>query len=254
MVNAIIVTTKLRVYGMPNIFKDSKIKKILKLSKRVLFTRFQSNLCMFLVVIIITLILTKIFAKPKISGEVVIEEVKECPKCPEVSCPQIECPPIECFCPEKIINKISYRYVCPNGLIVNKSDNCFIIPFNITSKYSATVNGISLSLDDVRYIKENDSIRIVGVNYTIINKGEEPILPIIEIRVYKRWTYKVMGNLPQKIIKIEKILNPNEGIKRSERTNIVIKDLNRKIRLDLKNAIPDPDEYILSVFKKLNVS
>jgi len=181
---------------MPDPFsKPSKSKKFLKVLKATFLSKIPMNLVLLILIIVLSLIgfkaLTNDNTNDTLTGNVILES-----KCPECVCEQTgaECEQDCDLCPikTKVETKNIIYYKCPSGALVEDLEECTSILPNVTTEDSGTVEGVTLVIDDVEYEKDQeDSGFVTAVEYTIINKGDYPIIPKIEVKVYEEWTLKV---------------------------------------------------------------
>ncbi len=229
--------------------KPSKVKKILNFLRIILLSKIPMNLLFLIIIIMISIIGFQNLKGKGTTGAAVIEE-KENAECPECICEEKKCE-INCsLCPIKTkiekVNVIYYR--CEDGSLVRDLEECKPKFPEIDEKYSGTVSGVTLSIDDIKLEKEDeDSGFVTEISYTIINKGDLPIVPKIEIKVYREWSYKVKASEPNKVIDTESVVAPNDFIKRTDKVRIYFKGKEQTIRLLLIDMLPDPDREILAV-------
>ncbi len=235
---------------MVNPFAEpSKKEKILKVLKAVFLKRFPMNF-LFLVIIIGLSIYGFQYFKPgeTPTGEVVAD-VSE-PECPECVCEDTECEQDCGLCPikTKIEKEEVIRYQCSDGGVVDELEECEKDFPDIDEEYSGTVSGVTLSIDNIEYDKdEDDSGFVTRVDYTIINKGDFPIVPKVQVKVYEEWNLKVKKAPANKVIDPEIVVNANDYVKRKDRVRIYFKGEEQTLRLLLVDALTDPDIEVLAV-------
>jgi len=239
---------------MPDFNKPSKTRKFLLVLKTILFTKFPINLFMLLLVVGVSIALFAYVNPGSMLTGVAIAECPEC-ICKDKECPACICPELDCGkCPAKIETKTEevVKYQCPSGSIVNSLEECSSALPEISSEYSGTVNGVSIAIDDVKIDMEDDGSGgfVKQVEYTVLNKGEFPIVPKIEVRAYKEWTSQEAKNPPQKWLNPEEVIPVNGYIQRKDDMNIWFNGDKVIVRLKLINTIPDPDEEIVAVARE----
>jgi len=268
--------------------RHPKKRKFLEIIGKVFFNRIYSNLFIFILIIIMAVAATSYLKETTVTVEFppetdisvfqksAIEDLLS-EKCStigaeeallsiscsslETECPECECPEpeqTECMldcdiCPKETVTEQIYLYRCANGLIVNSSSECEDSGIEITSKYVSTVNGISIALDEVGfyYYEGNDSGKIYEVNYTIVNEGQKAVLPKVGLKIYEKWTYEMANSPPMRNFKFEDVLGIGQGLTRSEKINVILDEYDKKIRLDLIDSLPDPDETIVGVYRDI---
>lgn len=217
--------------------------------KHILLKKFPFNV-LFLLIIIGASIVGTYFLKPGVTGMVVQNVTPECPVCEETVCPECvceDCP--ECpVCEEETkVEKVNiFYYICPDGKIVNKSSGCETDLPKITSEYKSEANGVLLSIDGVEY----ESEKIKRINYTIINQGFEDIKPQLLVKVYEQWNSDVMDAEPDKKIDFNGVIKPNNWVIRSDGIDVDIESNEKKIRLELRDALITPSESIVTVVRE----
>ena len=232
---------------MPNPFaKPSKKERFLKVLKAIFFTKLPMNL-LFLLIIIILAVVGFEYMKPgeTPTGYAVLEQ--ECTKC---ICEEADCEPDCDLCPikTKVETKNVIYYKCPGGALVKDLDNCVDYMPNVSDEYSGTVESITLSIDDIEIEEdEEDSGFVTKVHYTIINRGDFPIVPQIQVKVYEDWSLKAKKAPANKILNPEIVINANDYVKRQDRVRIYFKGEEQTLRLLLVDALTDPDTEVLAV-------
>lgn len=240
---------------MPDPFtKPSKTKKIFRLLKAIFLTRIPMNILLLLLIIILSVISFE-YLQPDTTeetptGNVILEQ-----ECPEPICE--EQPELDCnLCPvkTKVETQNVIYYKCPGGALVENLDECINFLPNVSEEQSGTVEGITLAIDNVEYEKdEEDSGFVTRVDYTIINKGEFPIAPKIEVKVYEEWTLKVKAAVANKVINPEIVVNPNDYVKRQDRVRIYFKGKEQTVRLLLVDSLPTIERDIVAVTKNIDL-
>ncbi len=238
---------------MPDPFKKPSItKKILKILKAVFFTKFPINLLFLIMIITLSIVGFNYITPDKTpTGNVVLEQ-----QCPECICEEKECEQNCDLCPikTKVETKNIIYYRCPGGALVENVNDCVNYLPNVSREYSGTVEGITLVIDNIELEKdEEDSGFVTRVDYTIINRGEFPIVPQIEVKVYEEWTLKVKKAPPNKVLNPEIVVNPNDYVKRQDRVRIYFKGEEQTLRLLLVNTLPDPDQEVLAVTRDFDI-
>ncbi|MBW2974503.1 hypothetical protein KY366_02190 [Candidatus Woesearchaeota archaeon] len=248
---------------MPDPFaKPQKTKKILRTLKAIFLKKFPMNFLGVLIIIALSTVAIN-YMKPVESptGYVTLEQ--ECPTCvcEEKVCEEKVCEEKECetdcsLCPIKTkveTNNIIY-YKCQAGALVKDLEECDSHLPNVSKEYSGTVEGVTLAIDNIEYEKdEEDSGFVTRVDYTIINKGEFPVVPKIQVKVYKEWSLKVKKDPPNKILDPEIVVNPNDYVRREDRVRIYFKGEEQTLRLLLADCLPDPDREVLAVTRDFDL-
>lgn len=238
---------------MPDLFtKPSKTKKFLKVLKAIFLTKFPVNF-LFLLLIIILAIAGFQYLTPEETptGKVTLEQ-----ECPECACEEQECKQDCDLCPikTKVETKNIIYYSCPSGALVKDLDECVENLPDVSEDYSGTVERITLSIDDIELEKDDeDSGFVTHVAYTIINRGDFPIVPQIQVKVYEDWNLKVKKNPPNKVINPEIVVNPNDYVQRKDRIRIYFRGEEQTLRLLLIDTLPDPDIEVLAVTRDFDI-
>lgn len=224
----------------------SKKKIISNRLKKIFLGRLYSNLLIYMIIIGLAITAASYLApkEQEVAGHLVNIT------CPEPEpCIQNECPRLDCSeCPVEIVKETSFLIRCPNGMIVNNSENCIEEFPEITSPYFTTINGVTVSLDDVELETEGNETRITRIDYSIINQGDVSVKPKIWVKVYKAYTYEIRDSMGIKTFNHD-VLDVNGWIQIKQDTNILVKDFDEKtIRLELLDSLPDPDEKMGSVY------
>lgn len=222
--------------------------------KHVLLKKFPFNVLLLLLIIAAASFAT-IYIKPAVTASVVYQNItQECPVCEEcVECPvceeYIECTEFDCStCPTA--NK--FYYVCPSGMIVEESSECKAVMPTITSDFVSTVDGITISIDDVDYTFYSDDTGYISrINYTILNQGSEKIKPKIQIKVYEKWTSDVSSASPQKTILFKDYLDEDDWVIRSDTMKIDFDGSEQTVRLLLQDDSVAPAEDIVAVTREM---
>jgi len=264
---------------MVNFLKaTSRRKIILDKLRNIFLKRCYANLLIFIIVIALTITATLYLARPKVTisfptGAAITNIEKEnikvtledrcinegiektliditCPK--QEPCKQNNCPEVDCSkCPENVVTESVFLIRCPNGIIVNSSEDCIEEFPEITSPYFTTINGVTVSLDNVEIEKTDEETKITRIEYSVINQGENAIQPEIWVKVYKTFTNEIRDARGIKTFN-NKILEKNDWIQVKQDTNILVTDYkDKKIRLELLDSLPDPDEKLGAVFTDL---
>ena len=147
-----------------------------------------------------------------------------------------------------------YRYICPNGGIVDEEEDCERLTPETDPEYTSTSNGVSISIDSIRYEEDDDQIRIREINYTIINNGKGAIRPKVGLKIYEKYTYEVKELGYLRNFELDDVLDVNEWVSRSEIVNIIIEKEEETFRLELLDVSPDPNEYVTAVWRKMDIS
>lgn len=212
--------------------------------KHILFKKFPFNL-LFLLLVLGAVIAGTYYLKPTPTGMVVYQNVtQECPKPEEKVCPEPVCPECKkCLDCPVCGDSIAYRYRCSDGRIVDTSSECEAAMPKVSSQYKSESGGVTLAINGI----ESDDSTIKKINYTIINQGTETIKPQIAIKVYERWNSEVRDAPPDKIITFNDDIAINSWVIRSDTVNVGYEELEKKIRLELKDAFVTPPEDITSV-------
>ncbi|MBW2989016.1 hypothetical protein KY358_01725 [Candidatus Woesearchaeota archaeon] len=244
---------------MPDPFAEPPKKKsrLTRVSKAVFLTKFHTNL-LFLIIIITLSVVAFNYMKPSETptGYAVLEQA-----CPEQACPECICEEAECetdcdLCPvkTKVEKEEVILYKCPSGTVVEDLEDCKSHLPDVSKEYSGTVEGVTLAIDNIEFEKdEEDSGFVTRVDYTIINEGDFPIVPKIQVKVYQEWTLKVKKNPANKIIDPEIVVNPNDYVKRKDRVRIYFKGEEQTLRLLLADSLPDPDTEVVAVTRDFDL-
>jgi hypothetical protein len=197
--------------------KPSKKKRFFKVLKTIFLTKIPMNLLFLLIIIALSIFgfesITSNGKNETPTGYAVLEQ---------------ECP--ECVCEEK-------------------ETDCSLCPVKTNpEEYSGTVEGITLAIDNIELEKDEETTGFVtGVEYTIINKGEFPIVPKIQVKVYEDWTLKAKKAPANKVLSPEIVVSPNDYVKRQDRVRIYFRGEEQTLRLLLIDSLTDPDTEILAV-------
>ena len=257
---------------MPNPFEKppeenkslSIFKKILKVSKVILTTKFPMNL-LFLMIIIVLSVFGFEYLQPEgmesVTGNVILEE--ECPSC---VCEEVlsedavlseDCEQDCDLCPikTKVEKEEIIRYQCYKGGIVDELGECEDKLPDIPDEYVGTVDGVTLIIDNIEYEKdEDDSGFVTRVDYTIINKGDLPLVPKIEVKVYEDWTLKVKKAVANKVINPEIVVNQGEYVTRKDRVRIYFKGEEQTLRLLLVDSLSTIEREIVAVTRDFDLN
>ena len=216
--------------------------------KKILFKKFYMNVII-MILIIATAVIITLTIQPK-----------PMTICPNISCPQCpvqqQCALQSCDdCSEKILTEYIYRFICSNGAIVNTSDGCVGQPPITDPAYTSTTNGISITFDGISYqVGANNTMKVTQINYTIVNNGNNEIVPKVGLKIYELYTDEVKNAYYLRVFKADDVLGFSEWIKKSEAVNIDVQGAKLTVRLDLINTITDPDEYITTVTREISSS
>jgi len=236
-------------------FKHARSKKFLKALKAIFLNKIPMNL-LFLIIIIFVAVVGFQLIKPSNIAETPAGAVVLEAGCPECVCEQKESEPDCSLCPikTKVETKNVIYHSCPGGALVSDLKECINFLPNVSNEYSGTVEGVTFSIDNVEYERdEGDSGFVTRVDYTIINKGEFPIVPKLEVKVYTDWSIKVKAAPPNKVIDPEIVVNPNDYLTRQDKVNIYFKGEEQTLRLLLIDTLPDPDKEVLAVTKDFSL-
>jgi hypothetical protein len=183
--------------------------------------------------------------------------LKKCPVCEQCKvCEECEaCPSLDCKnCPKQTDKVTVIRYACTNGLIVDNLNNCD--PLNtvkIQTPYKETSNGVTLSIDNVKYEKMNDYNKITGIEYTIINSNEHEIKPIVLVNIYSSDQERSDQGIVHEVFDDDEYVMPDSWSVKKKITNIGFKGDNVVLRLVLKDKLPDPDEEMVRAVRPVEV-
>jgi len=232
--------------------KSSKIKKVLKVLKVIFLTKFPMNF-LFLIIVAGLSIYGFDYLMPEgtPTGDVVLQQ-----ECPECVCEEEECEPDCDLCPikTKIETKETIKYECNDGDIVTDLDDCTADFPDVDEDYSGTVEGVTLAIDNIEYEKDDeDSGFVTRVDYTIINKGDIPIVPKVEVKVYEEWTLKVSKTVANKELIPEVVLKPNEYIQRKDRVRIYFNGEEQTVRLLLVNRLQRIEQDVIAVTRDFDL-
>lgn len=242
---------------MPDPFKKpSKTKKFLKMLKAIFLTKFPMNILFLIIIMALSIVAFKYIApEEKPTGNVVLEQ-----QCPECICEEKECETEgkqACdLCPikTKVETKNIIYYKCLHGALVENLDDCINYLPNVSEEYSGTVEEVTLAIDNIEIEKdEEDSGFVTRVDYTIINRGEFPIVPKIEVKVYEEWTLKVKKLVANKVINPGIVVNPNDYVKRQDRVRIFFKGKEQTVRLLLVDSLPTIEREIVAVTRDIDL-
>jgi hypothetical protein len=241
---------------MPDPFQEpKKEQKFSKVMKAVFLTRFSTNLLYIILVMAVTVAAYELLRPNNdlLSGNAVAP--LDCPVCQnftETVCEEQACETDCDLCPikTKVEEKEIIRYSCPDGTLVDNLDDCEQTFPAVDEESSGTVEGITLAIDNIELERDTDTSGFVTrVDYTIINRGEFPIVPKIEVKVYEEWTLKVKQSVANKEIFPEVVVNPNEYVQRKDRVRIYFNGEEQTLRLLLVDQLPMIDRDILAVTK-----
>ena len=236
---------------MPDSF--SKPKRFFRVLKAIFISSFPMNL-LFLIVIIAASIFAFSFLTPEDTptANVIVEQ-----ECPECICEEQECEQDCDLCPvkTKVETQEIIKYSCPDKSIVESLEDCQKNFPEVPEENSATVEGISFFINNIEYEKdEENSGFVTRVDYTIINQGDLPIVPKIEVKVYEEWNLKTKSSVANKIINPEIVVNPNEYARRQDRVRIYFDSNKQTVRLLLVDSLPTIEREIVAVTKDIELS
>jgi len=138
-------------------------------------------------------------------------------------------------------------------MIVNRSEDCIGALPEIQTEYFTTINAVTISIDEIYIEKVNGVDTIKKIEYTIINQGVKVIKPVIWVKLYEDYTFKVRDSLGKKKFSHDDVLEKNDWIKVEQDTNLWVENIDETtIRLVLWDGLSDPDEEIGSVFTDLD--
>lgn len=234
--------------------KYPRIKKFFKLLKVIIFTRLPLNLLSLLIIIILSIVGFELI-KPNATNETPTGQVILEQQCPECICEEKEPDCDLCPIKTKVEKENIIYYSCPVGKLVEDLNDCVNYLPNVSEEYSGTVEGVTLTIDNIEYEKdEEDSGFVTRVDYTIINKRKKPIVPKLQVKVYQEWTLKVKAAPPNKEIDPEIVVNSNDYTKRQDTVRIYFIGEEQTLRLLLIDALPDPDKEILVVTRDFDLA
>jgi len=229
----------------------SIVKRILKVTEVIFTTRFPMTL-LFLIIIIVLSIVGFEYLQPdgmeSITGNVILEE--ECPACVCEEAVSEECETDCALCPirTKVEKEEIIRYQCFKGGVVDELKECEEGLPDIPDEYVGTVEGVTLIIANIEYEEDgDDSGFVTRVDYTIINKGDLPLVPKLELKVYEDWTLKVKKTVANKVINPEIVVNPGEYVTRRDRVRIYFKGEEQTLRLLLVNSLPTIEQDVVAV-------
>jgi len=173
--------------------------------------------------------------------------------CPDPEpCQELNCStcPVETEYINVTQNLIYYR--CKDGRLVTDEDECKANYPEIRSGDVVTADDITFSIDRLDHsLESNNSARLLKINYTILNKRETRIMPRIAIKMYDTWTSEIADEEPRFFISHGELIDGEDWARISKSINIYVGDRDNKIRFGLQNTLPDPDEDIAAIVKKL---
>lgn len=247
---------------MPDPFKPKEqnkflavTKKAFKVAKAVLITRIPMNILLLLIIISLSIVGFEYMQPDKTAdtptGNLVLEQ-----QCPECICEEKQAEQNCELCPvkTKVETKNVFYYTCPAGEIVKDLEECKNYFPNVSGESSGTVEGITLAIDNIEFEKdEEDTGFVTRVDYAIINRGEFPIVPKIEVKVYDEWTLKTKKAVANKVINPEIVVNPNDYVKRQDRVRIFFNGREQTVRLLLVDSLPTIEREIVAVTKDIDI-
>lgn len=232
--------------------KHSIIKRFFKVLKVIFLEKIPMNILLLIIIISLSVIGFNCLKADKTpTGNVVLEQ-----ECPECICEEKECEPDCNLCPlkTKVETQNTIYYTCPGGALVEDLSECKKYLPNVSGEYSGTVEGITLTIDGIKFEKESDTTgAVTRIDYTIINRGKKPIVPKIEVKVYGEWGRKILGAEPNKILEPEIVVNPNDYVKRQDAVRLSFEGKKQTLRLRLINTLPKPDKEILILTRDFNL-
>jgi hypothetical protein len=227
--------------------KPSKKKRFFKVLKTIFLTKIPMNLLFLLIIIALSIFgfesITSNGKNETPTGYAVLEQ-----ECPECVCEEKETDCSLCPVKTKVETQNVIYYKCPQGALVKDLSECMDQLPDVPEEYSGTVEGITLAIDNIELEKDEETTGFVtGVEYTIINKGEFPIVPKIQVKVYEDWTLKAKKAPANKVLSPEIVVSPNDYVKRQDRVRIYFRGEEQTLRLLLIDSLTDPDTEILAV-------
>ncbi|MDP7116009.1 MAG: hypothetical protein QF915_03030 [Candidatus Woesearchaeota archaeon] len=222
--------------------------------KHIFFKSFSLNLLL-LLLLVGGVIAGTLYLKPTVTGAVVYQNVtQDCPTCevcPEqlieekisikFKCSNGDLVDHEVDCP-KVEPKTVYMYRCTDGRIVEDESECKAAVPEIDSEFNSKADGITLSIDAVEF----KNYAVNKINYTIINEGDHDIKPKLLIKIYDSWT-TASGESPDKTIRFTEEIETDSWIIRSDSLSIDFDDEEDRLRLELQDASKTPPEVITAV-------
>jgi hypothetical protein len=242
--------------------QSSKSGKFLRVMKVIFFSKFSMNLFFLFLIIGLSIVGFKyISPTPSPTGQVILE--KDCPDCPicegtiiEGSECKQECEQDCDLCPvkTKLETKDIIKYKCPSGDLVEDLADCEDYFPQVSEEYSGTVGKVTFSIDNIEYEQdEEDSGFVTKVGYTIINNGDTPIVPKVEVKVYEEWNLKSKKSVANKVINPEIVVNPKEYTSRKDRVRIYFRGEEQTLRLLLVDSLPTIEQDIVAVVRDFNL-
>lgn len=232
-------------FGKPSV---SGIRRFFNVLKAVFLTQIYMNILILVVIVAISIAGFKFIGSNEKNetptGMAVLEDAQPL----ESACEEKECEQDCSLCPVEtnVETQNVIYYKCPAGALVKDLDECLDSLPEDSGEYTGTVEGVTLSIDNIEYEKEKDDTGYVTrVDYTITNRGEKPIVPKIEIKVYAEWGSKILGKEPSKVIDPEIVVNPNDYVSRKETMRIYFEGKKQTLRLRLINTLANPDKDVL---------
>ena len=229
--------------------KPTKTKRFLKVLKVIFLTRIPMNILLLLIILTLSIIGFQSLNPNIPTGQVVLEQ-----ECPESVCEEQEPDCDLCPIKTKVETKETIRYKCPSGDIVEDLDDCLDQLPEIPEDNSGTVEGVTLVIDNIEYEKdEEDSGFVTKVGYTIINKGDLPVVPKLEVKVYEEWSLKVSKSVANKVINPEIVVMPKDYVQREDRVRIYFSGKEQTLRLLLVDSLPTIEQDIVAVTKDFDL-
>ncbi|MEA2038158.1 MAG: hypothetical protein U9O94_11730 [Nanoarchaeota archaeon] len=224
--------------------------------KNIFLKRMPMNF-LFLIIIISLAIFGVSYLKPTESptGGSIVEVTSE-PECPACVCEEQECEQDCDLCPVKTKIEVEEKiyYVCSDGEKVEDKDECVVEFPDVPDDHSGTVEGVTLIIDNIEYEEEDEGEGFVTrVDYTIINKGEFPVVPKIQVKVYEDWSINAKKASPNKVLDPEIVVGTNDYVERKDRVRIYFQGEEQTLRLLLVDALSDPDSDVVAVTRDFSL-
>lgn len=227
-----------------NVSGPSKMKTIFRVLKVVFLERIPMNILLLLVIVSLSVVgFNYMKSNGTPTGNVVLE-----PQCPEANdCEEKACENDCSLCAVKTkveTKNVIYRE-CPGGALVEDIAECEKYLPNISEQYSGKIGGITLSIDNIELENSgNDSGCITQIKYTIINKGNSPIVPRINALVYKEWNKE---KPMEKDINPEIVVNKNEFITRMDNVRVCFQGKTQTLKLTLTDVLKYPNQKVAAL-------
>lgn len=221
----------------------SKLIKTARVLKIIFFEKIPMNLSLLIIIILISAVgFNYIKTNSAPTGNVVLEQ-----PCPECICEEKTCEQDCDLCPikTKVEKENIIYYTCPGGALVEDLSECEKYLPDVSEQYSGKVSGITLSIEDIQVEKEGDeSGCVTQIGYTIINKGESPIVPRINVKVYKEWD---KDPPKEKELNPEIVVNKNDYISRKDAMRICFQGKTQTLRLMLTDILKYPNTKVIAL-------